>query len=175
MIAIEVADGVAGGGDARQALLQPPRIDPDLERREAFLAEPQGGLGALGRGEQRPARGVGRDAVRRAAEQGRDRQSGDLAEQVPQGRLERPVAAGVEVDGLEDAHVAGDGERVLADEQMLERLEPVHRVARPDAGHALVGLDPDDGRRERPCAGPGPRPPGTADRAAGRAVPDGCR
>ena len=85
------------------------------------------------------------------AEQRRDRQAGDLAEQVPQGRFERPVPAGVEVDGLEDAHVAGDGQRVLADEQVLEGVEAVHRVARPDARDALVGLDPDDGGRERPA------------------------
>ena len=50
----------------------------------------------------------------------------------------------MEVDRLEDPDVAGDGERVLADEQVLVRLEPVHRVAGPDADHALVGLDADD-------------------------------
>ena len=57
---------------------------------------------------------------------------------------------GVEVDRLEDPHVPGDRQRILSDEQMLERGEAVHRVARPDPGDALVGLDPDDGRRERP-------------------------
>ncbi len=31
-----------------------------------------------------------------------------------------------------DADVAGDGQRVLPDEQVLVRLEPVHRVTRPD-------------------------------------------
>ena len=73
---------------------------------------------------------------------------GDLPGDVPQRRLERPVPAGVEVDGLEDADVMRDVERVLPDEQVLERLEPVHRVTGPDADHALVGLDADDRDRE---------------------------
>ena len=57
----------------------------------------------------------------------------------------------MEVDRLERPDVARDGQRVLADEQVLERLEPVHRVARADADHALVGLDPDERHGE---AGP---------------------
>ena len=84
------------------------------------------------------------------AEERRDRQTGDLPGDVPQRRLERPVAAGVEVDGLEHADVACDGQRVLPDEQVLVRLEPVHRVAGPDADHALVGLDAHDRDREGP-------------------------
>ena len=86
---------------------------------------------------------------RRATEQRRDREPGDLAEDVPQRGLERPVPSGVEVDRLEDADVARDRQRVLADEQVLERLEAVHRVARADAHDALVGLDADDRGGER--------------------------
>ena len=104
----------------------------------------------------------------RAAEQRRDRQPGDLADDVPEGHLERPVAAGVEVDRLERPDVPRDGQRVLADEQVLERLEAVHRVARPDADDALVGLDPHDRDREASSAARDPRPPGTAGRAGRR-------
>ena len=100
-----------------------------------------------------------------AAEQGRDRQAGDLAGDVPQGDLERPVAAGVEVDRLERPDVPGDGQRVLADEQVLVRLEAVHRVARADPDDPLVGLDPDDRRRER---APRDRVPGGRERRVER-------
>ena len=55
----------------------------------------------------------------------------------------------MEVDRLEGPDVPGDGQRILADEQVLERLEAVHRVARADPDDPLVGLDPDDRRRER--------------------------
>ena len=37
---------------------------------------------------------------------------------------------------------------VLADEELRERLEAVHGVARADADDALVGLDTHDGRVE---------------------------
>ena len=84
-----------------------------------------------------------------AAEQGSDRQALDLAGDVPERDLERPVPPGVEVDRLEDANVVRDRERVPADEQVLEVREPVHRVAGADAHDALVGLDADDRRRER--------------------------
>ncbi len=84
-----------------------------------------------------------------ATEEGRDRESRDLADDVPQRHFDRPVAAGVEVDRLEDTDVVGDRQRIAADEQVLEGLEAVHRVARSDPDDALVGLDPDDRRRER--------------------------
>ena len=148
MMAIESPTAARVARDRREPLLEPARIDPDLQRPEALLAQAQRGLGTLRRGQQHPARGVGRDPVGRPAEQRRDRQAGDLPGDVPQGRLERPVPPGVEVDRLEHPDVAGDGQRVLPDEQVLERLEPVHRVAGPDADDALVGLDPHDRHRE---------------------------
>ena len=151
MMAIASPDRVRGSRRPRRARRRGrARIDPDLQRAEALLAQAQRGLGARGGRQQRSARGVGRDPVGRPAEQRRDRQSGDLPGDVPQADLERPVAAGVEVDRLEDADVAGDGQRVLADEQVLVRLEAVHRVARADADHALVGLDAHERDREEP-------------------------
>ncbi len=56
----------------------------------------------------------------------------------------------MEVDRLEDPDVAGDGQRVLPDEQVLVGLEAVHRVAGPDTDHAIVGLDPHERDREEP-------------------------
>ena len=64
---------------------------------------------------------------------------------------------GMEIDRLEDADVARDSERILADEQVLEGFEAVHRVAGPDADDAGVGLDADDRGRE---PSPGNRVPG---------------
>jgi hypothetical protein len=72
-----------------------------------------------------------------------------MAGDVPQRRLERPVAPGVEVDGLEYADVPSDRQRILTDEEMLEGLEAVHRVTGADADDALVGLDAHDRHRER--------------------------
>jgi hypothetical protein len=71
----------------------------------------------------------------------------------------------MEIDGLQDTHVPGDGERVLPDEQVLEVLESGHRVTRADPDNAFVGLDTDQrdveggardripGRRERGVEG----------------------
>ena len=110
-------------------------------------------------GRRTAARGVGRDRLDRTAEEGGHRHACDLAGDVPEGDLEGPVAPGVEVDGLQRPHVASDGQRILPDEEVLEGLEAVHRVARPDAHHALVGLDPHERDREaRPWHGiPGGR------------------
>ena len=95
--------------------------------------------------------------VRGAAEERGDGQPRDLADDVPQGHLERPVPAGVEVDRLDRPDVASDGQRVPADEQVLERVEAIHRVARADPHDALVGLDPDDRGREGPARDRVPR------------------
>ena len=112
-------------------------------------------------GTQRSARGIGGDPIQGAPEKRRDRQPGDLARDVPERDLEGPVPPGVEVDRLEGPDVARDREWVLPEEQVLEGLEAVHRVARPDAGDALVGLDPDDRDRER---GPRVGVPGCRER-----------
>ena len=143
-----IGDRVPCRRDGREPLLEPARIDPDLERREALVAEAERGLGASRRGEQHPARGVRRDPRGRATEQGRDRHARDLAGDVPQRSLERPVATGMEIDRLEDLDLVGDRQRIGADEQVDERVEAVHRVARADADDPLVGLDPHDRGRE---------------------------
>ena len=41
-------------------------------------------------------------------------------------------------------------ERIVADEQLLEPVDAQHVVARRDAGHAFIGQDAGDERRE--CA-----------------------
>jgi hypothetical protein len=105
----------------------------------------QGGLGTVLRATGLAKRGVGGQAPGGAAEQHADRLPGDLADDVPQRGLQRPVAAGVEADRLDGPHVVGDGQRVPAGEQRLEGLEAVHRVARAVPGDALVGLHRDQG------------------------------
>ena len=164
-----IGDRVPCRRDGREPLLEPARIDPDLERREALVAEAERGLGASRRGEQHPARGVRRDPRGRATEQGRDGHARDLARDVPQCSLERPVATRMEIDGLEDLDLVGDRQRIGADEQVDERVEAVHRVARADADDPLVGLDPHDRGREA-RAGRGPRRPGRVGRAGHQAV-----
>ncbi len=144
-----VADGGTRRCDRGEPFLEPARVDADLEGSEPLLAQPQGGFGPFWCGHQHPAGGVRRQRVGRAAEQRGDRQPRDLARDVPQGRLERPVPTCVEVDRLEDSDVPSDRERILTDEEVLEGFETVHRVARADADDALVGLDADDRHRER--------------------------
>ena len=65
--------------------------------------------------------------------------------QVPQRRLQRPVAPGVDGDRLERPGVGGERERVTADEQVREGLEAVHGVAAGDPGDALVGVNAHQG------------------------------
>src|SRR5215472_2732485 len=66
------------------------------------------------------------------------------ADDVPEGRLEWPVAAGVEADGIQAPNVAGDLERIFTEEEPRVRLEAVHGVARAQSHQALVGLDAND-------------------------------
>ena len=54
----------------------------------------------------------------------------------------------------------GERQGVTADEQVLERLEPVHRVTAGDARDALVGVDAHERRIE---PGPGIRVPGRVE------------
>ena len=119
MIAIESPTAARVASTAAMPSSSRLRIHPDLQRPEAFLAQTQRALRPGGGRQEHPARRVRRDPVERPAEQGRDRQAGDLAGQVPQRDLERPVAPGMEVDRLERPDVAGDRQRILADEQVL--------------------------------------------------------
>ncbi len=151
MIAIESPTASRVAATAAMPSSSLARVDPDLERPKPLLPEPQRRFRTGRRRQQHPARRVGRDPVARPAEQGRDRQPGDLAGDVPQGDLEWPEATGVEVDRLERPDMPNDGQRIRADEQRLEGLEAGHRVTRPDAHDPGVRLDAHDRRRERPA------------------------
>ena len=113
MISIESPTAWRVAATAARPSSEPARIDPDLERAEPLVAQAQRGLGAGGRGQEHPARGVGRDARRSAP-------PNSVATGSPatwpmmshRADLERPVAAGVEVDRLEDADVVGDRQRI---------------------------------------------------------------
>ena len=146
-----VTDGGAHGGHDRDPLVEPVARDPDLDRADAALHERQRVLRALlGRPQLAPRR-VGGDPLAGAAKQHRDRLARGLPGQVPKSRLQRPVAAGVERDRLERPHVARDRERVGPDEQVLELLEPHHRVAAADADQAGIGVHAHDRRLKRPA------------------------
>ena len=94
-----------------------------------IVAQAEGRLGAgLGR-LQLAAGGVGGDPLARAAEEGRDRQVRHLADDVPERRLERPEAVGVEVDRLDRPDLVRDPQRVLADEVGLVGTLDVQRMA----------------------------------------------
>ena len=96
MISSRVADRLAHRRDDRHALVEPVARDPHLDRAEALLDQRQGVLGALAGRPQLAPRGVGGHPSRGAAEQRRHRPPARLADQVPQRRLQRPVAPGVE-------------------------------------------------------------------------------
>ena len=73
------------------------------------------------RGAELAQRGVGRQPVDGAAEQRRARDAERLPGDVAERGLERPAAAGVELDRRERPDVPGDPQRVLADEQATRR------------------------------------------------------
>ena len=80
------------------------------------------------------------------------------ADEIPDGDLDDPVAAVVEVDGLEDL-VDGLGARAVdADEQPLEQLAVRNAVAARVPLDAVVGADDDDRRVLVRRAAPDPRP-----------------
>ena len=165
-----VADGVADRRHHRDALRDPVAGDADLDRAEAFVDQSHGIVGALRGRAQLAQRRVRRDAVDRAAQQRGHRRRRARPGQVPQGRLDRPVAPGVKRDRLERPRVGGQRERVAADEQVRERLEAVHRVAAADPGDALVGVDAHERGVKVACADPGPRRRGSGGRAAAAAA-----
>src|SRR5438067_10350470 len=56
----------------------------------------------------------------------------------------------MEVGGLDHLDVPDNVERVLTQEEVLDRLEPVHRVAGADARDTVVGVHTHDRRVEMP-------------------------
>ncbi|BBJ38178.1 hypothetical protein SSPO_008960 [Streptomyces antimycoticus] len=142
------AQFLAYGADRGDPLVHPVAVDADLHRAEARFADLQrGGDTLLGRLEL-TAGGVGGQLLGRVAEQLGHRAAVDLADDVPQRRLQRPVVGAVEVGGLDGLDVPGDVERVLADEQVLVGVEAVHQITGADTGDPLVGVDADDRRVE---------------------------
>ena len=129
--------------------IDPLARDPDLDRAEPVSHERQRIVGPPSRVTQRPPRRVGGQPIGRAPEQRRDRNPASLPEQVPQRRLQRPVAPGMERDRLERPCMPGNGERVPAHEQLSKIIKAVHRVAAPDSDEAGVGLDPHERGLER--------------------------
>ena len=124
-------------------------LDSQLQRAEAGLSEVERGLGPRFGLEESSRRRVCGDALLLSTQEPGRRHLG-LPGEVPERRLQRPVAPRVEGDRLEDAHVPLELERVALDEELGEALESVHRVARADPCEALVGVDEDERRLGRP-------------------------
>ena len=76
-----------------------------------------------------PEEAYARTRLDRSAEQFPARLRRDLADQVPQGEIQRPAAPVMEVDVRQHPVMPLDRERILADEQVLVALEAEH------AGH----------------------------------------
>ena len=158
-------DRVPDGGDRGDPLPRAAAFDSQLQRAEAGLSEAERRLGPrFGREEGSRRRVCGDARLLSTQEPGR-RHSLGLPGEVPERRLQRPVAPRVEGDRLEDAHVPLELERIAPDEELGEALEPVHRVARADACEALVRVDEDERRLGRP---PRLRIPGRGERRVER-------
>ena len=145
-------------------------LEPDLQR-----GEPGGPIALRRVGHrrgiaQRAGRGVGADLVAQPAQQLPARLAGRLAREIPQREVERPAAAVMELQVVERAVMPLDRQRILADEQVLVPGEAEHEVARADAGDALVGVDPHDGRSPSGGAARCPRRRGTAAKRPGGAA-----
>ena len=162
-----VADRGARRGDRGQPLVEalPARVDPDLQRPEALLAQAQGRLGPLGGRQQHPARGVGgrcRRSRRRTASRPAARRP---CRRCPTGP---PRAASSDRRGSRSSRGPGRAGRWPADP--ARRTGARTPRTRPSCRPTRCRRRPRRSRRARwspgrRSAARGPRPPGTAGRA----------
>ena len=166
-----IADRVADRPNHGEVVGESRPTEAHLQRRRSPSPTPARATSTISA--ERPmdtGRGVGADARRVPADQRPHRPVVDLAGEIPQGDVQRPRPAGVELDVGEHRRVAVEVERVLADEVALEVGEAVHRVAGADADVAGVVVDPHDRRRE---VGARPRVPRRGERWIERRVGGG--
>ena len=157
-----VADRVARRDDRGDALLEPARIDPDLERTEPLVAQPQRRFGACRRWQEHPARGIDRQAVGRATEQASRpgaRRPGRGCPTAP------PRAASTARHGSRSSRGRGRGARSPAGPR--RRTGARTPRSRPSCRPSRPRRRPRRSRPGRPWrrtsgAGRGPRRPGTA-------------
>ena len=139
-------------------------VEADLECAHAGVARARRPAGALGGVDQLAARGV---REMRSLRPPSSRQTGlsSRRRRGPSRPLDRPGPAAMEVDRLADlAHRFGAA-RVEADEEMLEQLAVGQAVAARRYPVMPASVRTSTSVASRACAGPGPRPPGRADRA----------
>ena len=151
MIAIVSPTASRVAATAAMPVVEPARVDPDLERPEAFVAEAAAPTRpAPSAGSSNAARGVGREPVRRAAEErrrpGRPRPGRRCPRAPTSSGQYRPAWKSI-VSRTRTWRAIASGSWPM--NRCSNGLEPVHRVARADPDHALVGLDADDRDRER--------------------------
>ncbi len=111
--------GVAHGANGGDVILRVFGEEAQLDGGKPLgLQAPHGGHARLAV-EALAGGGVEGHATAAAAQQAPQRLTGDLADQVPQGDLQRPHAAVVELEVVEDGNVALDLQRTAAEEQPL--------------------------------------------------------
>ena len=121
------------------------RVEPELQGAYAGTTQRDGTLGALLRRDELTRRRIGADAVALASQQAPQRGLVRAPTEVPDRDLQYPVAAVVEVDGLEDpVDVRALG--VGADEQALEQRLVGKAVAARVALDSVVRAHDHDGR-----------------------------
>ena len=152
--------------DDADSLVGPVRRDPDLDRAEA-LARPARSRPrpAVPADAARPTRRTPGISVSGAAEQRRHRPPHAWPKQVPQRRLERPVATGVKRDRLERPRMARDG-----DAGPGRRTVKQNHQSRPSCRRSRSRPDPRRSRRARswPRTTAGDRVPGGVERRVQR-------
>src|ERR1700737_1733015 len=125
-------------------------MEADLHRSEPLCAIALRRVGKRLGAAKRARRRIDAHAVRQTADQLPAGLARELAGQVPQREIERPAAAAMEADVVENAPVTLQLERVLADEQGFVSLESEHHVAGTVARDAEIGVTRNDPRAPDP-------------------------
>ena len=121
-------------------------MEADLDRLHAGVSKRHAPRRPFVRLEQLGARDIREQALRAAAEELPQRLPRRLAEQVPDGCLDRPRPAAVEVDRLLQLADELRPERIETDENRLEQLVVGQLVAARPPRDAFVGVDADERR-----------------------------
>ena len=122
------------------------RVEPDLRRSHARVAQRLTASDTFVRRDELATRRVGADPVSLAPEEPPHRLVRRARDEIPDGNLDDPVAPVVQVDGLDDPVDGARVRRVDADEKPLEELAVGERVPARVALAAVVGADDCDRR-----------------------------
>ena len=121
-------------------------LEADLHGSHASVAQLDGAASTLVRVDRLAARRVREDALRAAAEEAPERLIEGTTHEVPDGHLDGPRTAAVEVDGLADLPDDLGSSRIDADEVTPEFRQVRQVVAARVPGDTVVGVDCDERR-----------------------------